>query len=98
MQTPSYDEMIRDGLKFKAEINDPQSALSCFRTALYVLREQNIQRAKTAHSRKNEERAAYFMGIVEGIDQCITHPEKMIKKWESMLDDQIEAGVGNGSR
>ena len=98
MKTPSHDELVRDGLKFKAEINNPQSALSSYRTALYVLREQFIQKAKGAHAKKNEERASYFMGTVEGIDQCISYPEKMIKKWEEMLEDQMnDAGVTNGS-
>ena len=96
MPTPSKfkeDELIRDGLKFKAEINDPGSGLVSLLMAFHILRERYIQMAKNAHSRKNEERASYFMGIVDGIDQCRLYPQKMIDKWEKTMDEQI--GVGN---
>ena len=90
---PSNDEnLIRDGLQFKRDIGRPNSSLSSYRHGLYVLREFNIEKAKKAHSRKDEERASYFMGIVEGIDQAIKYPEKMVQKWEQMAHEEMFAG------
>ena len=82
-------ELITDGLKFKNELADQNSVLFSYRTALYFLREQCIEKAKKAHSRKNEERASYYMGMVEGVDMCIKHPELMVKKWETMVEEKM---------
>ena len=83
------ENLIKDGLQFKRDIGSPKSSLSSYRQGLYVLREFNITKAKAAHSRRNEERASYYMGIVEGIDQAIHYPEKMIQKWESMVQSEM---------
>lgn len=64
-----------------------------------MLRELYIQKAKNAHSKKNEERASYYMGIVEGIDLSIGHPEKMIAKWDSYVHSEMFStkGQSNGA-
>lgn len=89
---PLDENLIKDGLQFKRDIGSPSSSLYCYRQGLYVLREFYITKAKNAHSRKDEERAGYYMGIVEGIDQSIHYPDKMVKKWESMVQEQVFAG------
>lgn len=100
MRLLDEDENLRDGLRFKNELSDSNSPLSCLRAALYVLREKYIQKAKNAHMKKNEERASYFMGCVDGIDQCIQYPESMIQKWERMVEEKMFApreNITNGA-
>jgi len=95
---PSNDEnLIRDGLQFKRDLGSPRSSLSCYREGLYLLREFNITKAKKAHSRKDEERASYFMGVVDGIDQAIEHPEKMVRRWESLAQEEMAKSSFRGS-
>ena len=86
------DNLIRDGLQFKRDLGSPNSSLSCYRQGLYVLREFHITKAKNAHSKKDEGSARYYMGIVEGIDQSIEYPEKMVRKWEGMVHTEIFSG------
>lgn len=98
MQPPIDENLVRDGLQFKRDMGSPNSTLSCYRQGLYVLREFYITKAKNAHSRKDEERASYCMGMVDGIDQAIHYPEKMVKKWESMVHEEIfERSEVNGT-
>ena len=93
---PLDDNLIRDGLQFKRDLGSPNSSLSCFRQGLFVLREHYIDKAKAAHGKRNEERASYYMGIVEGIDLCIRHPEVMANKWERLAKQEIYAVSSNG--
>lgn len=98
MQISPDENLIRDGLQFKRDLGSSSSSLYCFRQALIILREQYINKAKVAHSRKNEERAAYWMGVVEGIDLAFHHPDKMVRKWEQVANDQMfGAKVKNGA-
>ena len=92
MQPPKDENLIRDGLQFKRDLGSPASSLSCYRQGLYVLREHYVEKAKAAHAKRNEERASYYMGIVEGIDLAIRHPEAMVRKWENMVHEEVFAG------
>ena len=88
MQPLNDANLIRDGLQFKRDLGSPGSALSCYRQGLYVLREFYITKAKSACARNNEGRIAHYMGIVEGIDQSISYPEAMVRKFDELA--QVE--------
>ena len=91
MRLERDENLVRDGLKFKRDLGSPDSSLSCYRNGLFILREQIIQKAKNAMSKNKEDRAAFFMGMVEGIDQAVAYPEAMIRKWESLVQDEVLA-------
>ena len=86
------ENLIRDGLQFKRDLGTTNSSLSCFMQGLFVLREICIEKAKKAHSRKNEERASFYMGMVEGVDECIKYPKKMVAKWERLAQSEMFKG------